>query len=54
MNYQQQRLETIKERARWARFDAEVAAKRAIPQTAEEIEESRRYLRAAFGLKERT
>ena len=54
MNYRQKRLETTVMRGHWTRMDAEVAAKRAIPQTVEEIEQSRRYLRAAFGLKERT
>lgn len=44
------RLQTTIMRGRWAQYDAEVAAKRAIPQTAEEIEASRRALRAAFGL----
>ena len=48
------RLEKTIERGHWARFDSAVAAKNAIPQTAEEVEQSRRYLRAAFGLKERT
>ena len=45
------RVQIVIERARWQRFDAEVAARNAIPQTPEEIEQSRRYLRAAFGLK---
>lgn len=43
------RLAIATERARWERFDAEVARKRAIPQTAEEIEQSRAYLRKLLG-----
>lgn len=44
------RLAIAATRHRWAAMDAEVAARRAVPQTAEQVESSRAYLAAAFGL----